>query len=152
MTSTEIVRERIKSLVDRGVFNGCEETFDRSGKLCIRFRWLLGREFLLEYDPEKQRLTAKDIFPTIKHRSFIDNDLRKFIASSNYPDHRRIDREKSALTYTNKKQQISLVMTIYDDHLSYGVGALLNIINELFKQIGLYHTGYLHQQLGVPEE
>jgi len=152
METINIFRQRIQNLVDRGVFSGCEESVDRSGKMVMRFHWLLGREFLLEFDAKRQLITAKNMLPAIKYRSPIDNALRKFIAGHELPEHRRIDHDKSTLSYTNRKQSVSLVMRVYDDHLLYGIGALLNIINEIFKQIGLCHTHYLHQQLGVPEE
>lgn len=152
METINVFRQRIQHLVDRGVFRAYRESIDYTGKIYVRFRWILGREFLLEFDAKRQQITAKNILPEIKYRSPIDNALRKFIVNHEFPKHRHIDADRFALSYTNRKQNVSLVMDVYDGQLSYRTGALLNIINELFKQISLCHTDYLHHQLGVPEE
>ncbi len=152
---TEVISKRIKGLADRGVFQGCEKSVGRGGRLLIRFRWLLGREFSIGFDPEGQKITMKNVLPNIENRSYIDRDLRKFIAKKsegNSAAHRHVDANKSELTYKNRKQNISLVMMVHDNQTTYGLTSLLNVVNELISHIGLYHTDYLHQQLGVPEE
>jgi hypothetical protein len=150
-----LVRDRLKHYVDRGVLGGMSERRDRRAGALFSFRWLLGREFSLAVDPKRRRLTAKNLLPGVEYRSFMDSDLRRFIAHRSeeaLPSHRRIDPDRATLSYTNRKQQVSLVLQVEADQYEYAVKVLLGTINDLFAHLHLNHIDYLHRQFGLPEE
>ena len=153
--AVDIVRARVKHYADRGVFQGYVESDVGRGKTAFTFRWLHGHEYLLVFDPQKQQLMMKNLLPDIENRSFIDSDLRRF-ASNRFdralPKHRRLDKDKVSLSYTNRKQNVSLIMLTPGKHYEYAVNALLSTLNDLFSYLHLYHIDYLHRSFGVAEE
>ena len=151
----EVIRQRIAALCERGVLRGFSETQSAAGKVLFRFRWLMGREFCLEYCPAKQLLRMKDILPAIEYRSFMDRDLRQFVAhrsAAELPEHRRRHADKVSLSYRNRKQQVSLEMRAGKGHQAYAINALLSVVNELFRHLNLYHVPYLNRHFDLPEE
>ena len=153
--AVDITRKRLRSYSDRGVFQGFGETDGRSGKTIFRFRWLLGNQFCLVLDPEKKELVVKDLLPSIDNRSFIDSDLRRFVAcrtDTKLPAHRRLDPDVATLSYTNRKKSVSLVMRVQEDQYEQALKTLLGVLNDLFAYLHLYHIDYLHRNFAVPEE
>ena len=151
----KVVRDRLGHYVDRGVLGGMSERRNRRSGASYSFRWLLGREFSLAVDPKRRQLTAKNVLPGVEYRSFMDRDLRRFIADRSeeaLPPHRRLDPNLATLKYANRKQQVSLVLQVEADQYEYGVKALLGTINDLFAYLHLNHIDYLHRQFGLPEE
>ena len=156
----EIIRQRLKSLHDRGVFSSLSETSARGDKFVFRFQWLLGREFVLEVNTKKQQLVMRDLLPTVEYRSFIDRDLRGWVAQKNSTKsdgHSCMDACKADVFYANRKQSVSLFLSVQNNksqgqELNDGLKLMFGLVNELFTRIGLQHTDYLHQQLGFPEE
>ena len=153
--AVDVVRHQLKHYLDTGVFMSLSEAEGRSGKKTFRFRWLLNREFALTVDPNKARLVADSLLPEVENRSFIDKDLRRFIAGramAELPRHRRVDPAAAALGYTNRKGAVSLHLQVLDGRVEYGLKALLRTINELFSYLQLSHIDYLHRNFGLPEE
>jgi hypothetical protein len=153
--AADVVRERIKHYSDQGVFQGYLETDAGRGKTLFAFRWLLGQEFSLVLDPAKQQLVMRNLLPCVENRSFIDSDLRLFVANRSaltLPKHRRLDIDRVSLSYTNRKQNVSLIMLTPGKHYEYAVKSLLDTLNELFTYLHLYHIDYLQQNFGVAEE
>ena len=141
-------------LADRGVFQGWSESSAR-GRTSFRFRWLLGHEFNLVADPEKGELVLRDLLPGVEHRSFIDSDLRRFVANRidpALPPHRRLDADRVTVTYTNRRQNVSLVMRVLAADYEYASRALLGLANDLFTHLQLNHVDYLVRSFGLPEE
>ena len=150
----DVVRERVQGLAKRGVFNGWAEATQR-GKTVFRFRWLLGAEFQLIVDPKKHEIIVRDVLPGIEHRSFIDTDLRAFVAGRNdraLPPHRRLDKRLGSLAYVNRQQRVSLIMRIRPRGYEPGIKSLFTILNDLFAHLHMHHIDYLHKNFGVPEE
>jgi len=153
--AVDIIRRRLRTYADQGVFQGLSETTGRLGKTTFNFRWLLGSEFALVLDPKKHEIVVKDVLPSIDHRSFIDRDLRRFIAGrtdTKLPAHRRLDADCVTLSYTNRKQSVSLVMRADEAQYDYAIKSLLTTLNDLFAYLNLYHIDYLHRNFAVPEE
>ena len=153
--AVDTIRQRIKHYSQRGVFQGFGESKSRRGKTTFSFRWLLGHQFSLTLDPEKHQLVVVDLLPSIANRSFIDADLRRFIAARTDPKlplHRRLDTARATLVYSNRKQHVSLVMSVEDNQYDYAVKSLLTTLNDLFTHLHLYHIDYLQRFFGVPEE
>jgi hypothetical protein len=149
------VRQRIKALADRGVLQGWSESAERRGRTSYRFRWLLGAEFNLVADPAKGELVVRNLLPAIRHRSFIDSDLRRFVAAlsdSALPAHRRVDGARVSLTYANRKQHVSLIMRIGPGDDSYAAEVLFRLLNDLFSYLQLNHYDYLVANFGLPDE
>ncbi len=153
--TANLIRNRLRGLGERGVLRSFAELPEKSGKLAFRFRWLHGAEFTLEAVPDKKSLVMAAVLPSVQNRSFMDTDLRKFIkncSSDALLDHRRVDAEKATLSYKNQRGNVSLNMRVLDDDFAYAVTKILNVTNELFKYIQLYHIEYLYQYFGLPEE
>lgn len=151
----EVVGRRLKAYSDRGVFQGWRETCGRSDTTVFRFRWLLGSEFSLIVDPGKHQIVVKDLLPAVVYRSFMDSDLRRFVADrtdSRHPPHRRVASDVVRLTYTNRKQSVSLVAEVEENQYETAIKAVLTLLNDLFAHLNLYHIDYLHRNFGVPEE
>lgn len=151
----DVVRQRIEELADRGVFRGWSELPERRGKARYRFRWLLGAEFDLVVDPARNELLVRNFLPGIENRSFIDSDLRRFVATRSdavLPAHRRLDPDRVSVTYTNRKQNISLIMRVLSGDEEYPIKALLGLLNDLFSHLQLYHFDYLVSHFGMPDE
>lgn len=153
--AVDTLRQRIKHYSDRGVLQGFSESQNRRGKTTFKFRWLLGHEFSLTLDPAKGELKVSNLLPCIVNRSFIDLDLRKFIAArtdTKLPTHRRLDAARATLIYTNRRHYVSLVMSPQKDQYAYAIKTLFTILNDLFAYLHLYHIDYLQRNFGVPEE
>ena len=151
----DVVRQRLIGFSNKGIFKGLRETQGRLGKVTFSFRWLLDSEFSLVLDPKKQQLVVSDLLPAIEHRSFIDSDLRRFIAGrtdTNLPAHRRLDTDLVTLVYSNRNQNVSLVMRTGTGQYEYAIKALLTTLNDLFAHLHLNHVEYLQRHFGVPEE
>ena len=149
------IRKRVQTLHERGVFQAPVEEAGRAGKRVFRFRWLLGTEFVLECDPAKRRLKIRDLLPFVEKRSFLDDDLRRFVAGrtdKSLPAHRRVDPKRAELAYTNHRQSVSLIMNVHDGQYAYAVTALLKVANQLFAHLRLHHIGFLHRHFGLREE
>ena len=151
----ETIFRRLKLLHERGVFSYLDETSGRDDKLVFRFQWLLKREFVLEVNANKSQLVMRDLLPMVEYRSFLDRDLRAWVSQKNNPkssDHQDAESSKTEVSYANRKQSVSLFFTAHNNALSDGLSLLFTVVNELFIHLGMQHTDYLHQQLGVPEE
>ncbi|MDA0349983.1 MAG: hypothetical protein O3C43_16500 [Verrucomicrobia bacterium] len=151
----DIVRGKLKSYCNRGVFRGYSESSGRLGKTVFKFTWLLDRGFVLECDPQKHTLTLKNLLPHVPNRSHMDQDLRGFVQdrdSNDLPAHRRVDAKRANLSYANRKGTVSLTLTVKKNQYSYGVTKLLNTTNELFGHLHMVHISYLWKYFEVPEE
>ncbi|MDA1073354.1 MAG: hypothetical protein O3A63_01155 [Proteobacteria bacterium] len=149
----EIIRRRLRRLFERGIFQGFHEAASRHGKIQFRFRWLLSHDFVLVLDQKRHKLIASDLLPAIAYRSFIDTDLRRFVAQRfdpKRPVHRRLDTKLITLSLNNRKQSVSLVMSTRQ--YEYAINSMLGVLNDLFAHLHLYHIDYLHQNFGLPEE
>jgi len=151
----DIIREKLKSYSNRGVFHGFSESDGRMGKTIFKFTWLLDHGFVMECDPKKHTLTLKNLLPHVSNRSDMDQDLRAFVQARNsddLPAHRRVDPKRADLVYTNRKEQVSLTLSVKKNQYSYGVTKLLNTTNELFGHLNMVHIPYLWKHFEVPEE
>ena len=152
---TDIVRAKLKTYSDRGVFRGYSESAGRGSKTMFKFVWLLDREFTLEFSPDRSTLTMKDILPHVPNRSHMDQDLRTFVQARNeksLPSHRRVNPKLAQLTYTNRKENVSLTMTVKTNQYGRAVTKLLNTTNALFGHLQMAHLPYLWEHFDVPEE
>lgn len=153
--ASETVRLRLQRHASQGVFQGLSETAGRRGKTTFNFRWLMGQEFRLLVDPNKQLLVAQKLLPEIETYSFIDRDLRRFVTGRSdpaLPSHRRVDADLFSLTYTNRKQTVSLFGGVPTNDYAYATKSVLTAINDLFAYLHLNHINYLHENFSLPEE
>ena len=151
----DLINARIKALYERGVFQGFSHGQLMAGKKIFRFRWLMGKEFILEYDSLKGVIKVKDLLPNVENSSLIDKELRAFIAgraSESLPAHRRVNLDRVTLIYTNRKQLVSLTAQVNGDQYDYAITRLLRVISDLFSYMRLYHVSYLYQHFDLPEE
>jgi hypothetical protein len=98
---------------------------------------------------------VRNVLPAIEHRSFLDSDLRLFVAGcadESRPQHRRVDPNRGVLSYRNRKSSASLVLEVADGDTEYALKALFTVLNDLFAHLHLNHIDYLHRNFAVPEE
>ena len=150
-----IVQKKLQGYADRGIFRSFDTGKTKGSKTEFRFVWLEDTTFTVVCDHEKNTLQLKNLLPEIESHSFIDDALRKYISErsdESLPAHRRVDSKRATLTYTNRKQNVSLSLTIQKNQYAYAVTKLLNLTNELFGHLHMYHIQYLWDNFDVPQE
>lgn len=154
-TDVEYIRQRILDYTDRGTFAGCREQSLRGGTVAFTFRWLLSADFQLRVNPTKGELVCVDVLPQVPQRSYLDREIRRYIASrsdAELPVHRRMDPDKVSLKFRNRAGDGTLSMSLLSEDSAYALKALFTLLNDLFAWLQLYHIDYLQQNFGVPEE
>lgn len=151
----DIVHQKLKTYADRGVFRSFDVGATKGSKTEFRFVWLEDAQMKLVFDHTKGSLQLKNLLPNIESRSFLDNDLRAFIkkrADAALAAHRRVDPKRATLHYTNRKQSVSLTLSVLNNQYAYGVTKLLNMTNETFGHLHMNHVQYLWENFDVPQE
>lgn len=152
---TKTVRERLKRHAQRGALRQFEERPAKGGKTEFRFVWLLNKPFTIVFDPKRSTLTLKNALPAVPPRSHLDRDVRAFIkgrTDASLPAHRRLDPKRAELSCVNRKSSMSFTLTVKRNQFAYGTTKLLNLTNELFGFLDMYHIQYLWEHFDVPEE
>ena len=151
----QIVRDKLQAYADRGVFQSFEAGETKGGKTEFQFVWLEETPFTFVVEHNRGTLSLKNLLPHVESRSFIDNDLRSYIADrsgTGLVAHRRVDPKRAELKYVNRGGTISLTMTVKRNQYSYGVTKLLNVVNELFGHLHMNHVQYLVDHFALSEE
>jgi hypothetical protein len=146
-----IVRESLQAYADRGVFRSFSE--EKKGQ--FTFVWLLGCEMELVVDTEKHVLRFKQLLPSLPTRSDLYRELKDFLAARHndaLPEHRRVDRTRAVLSYTNQRGVVSVTLKVKNNEYAYGVNRLVNLVHELFLYLREMHPEYLVENFDVPQE
>ena len=150
-----VVHKKLQGYADRGVFRSFDVGDTKGSKTVFRFIWLEDTPFTLVFDHDKGILQLKNLLPNVESRSFLDNALREYIgdrANPTLPAHRRVDPKRATLRYSNRKEHVSLTLAVEKNQYSYAVTKLLNVTNELFGHLHMYHIQYLWDNFEVPQE
>lgn len=133
--SSDVVRRTLASYATRGIFRAYGDQPSEDGQSRFSFRWHADATFHLVYDPARRELIFRDLLRDIPSRARMYRELRAFVdagASPTLPEHRRIDSRKMRVAVTNRNRMVSLVVSLKDSHLEYGVRKAVNLIHELF--------------------
>ena len=133
--SSDVVRRTLASYATRGIFRAYGDQPSERGQSRFSFRWHADATFHLVYNPARRELIFRDLLPAIPSRARMYRELRAFVdasASPTLPEHRRIDPRKTRVAVTNRNGMVSLVVSLKDSHLEYGVRKAVNLIHELF--------------------
>lgn len=130
-----VVRRTLAAYAERGIFRAYGDVRSSGGRSYFSFRWHTEVPFDLVFNAARRELIFRDLLPGIDARSAMYAELKKFIrarSSRALPAHRRLDPRKAVLKPTQRAGTVSLVISLRDDHLEYGVRKAVNVIHELF--------------------
>lgn len=133
--SSDVVKQTLASYATRGIFRAYGDQPSEDGQSRFSFRWHADATFHLAYDPARRELIFRDLLPDIPSRARMYRELRAFVdasASPTLPEHRRIDPRKTRVAVTSRNGMVSLVVSLKNSHLEYGVRRAVNLIHELF--------------------
>jgi hypothetical protein len=146
-----VIRERLQSYADRGVFRGFSEV--KRGH--FSFVWLMQREMELKADTSKHLLRFDRILPGLPARSAMYSELRSFIKGRHdreLPEHRRIDRRRAEVSCANRAGFVSISLKVKNNHYDYGVNRIVNLVHELFVHLRDVYPEYLVENFDAPQE
>ena len=146
-----VVRERLQTYADRGVFRGFSEV--KSGH--FEFVWLIRHQMELSVDPVKHVLRFKQLLPGIPASFGAVRELKGFIRdrhASSLPSHRRVDRRRAEVSCSNRRGYVSVSLTVKNNQYAYGVKRIVNLVHELFLYLRDAHPEYLAENFDVPQE
>jgi hypothetical protein len=151
-----IVRSELERYAQRGVFRSFSETASGNGNSEFRFNWLWNLPFQVTFEAQRGALSFKKLLPNVAAESNLNAGLKAFLkdyASAERPPHRRIDADRVALRYSNRRGTVALTFLIASDQYSYGVQRAINLINELFIGfLNLRYPEYMVKNFHLPEE
>lgn len=152
---TDIVRRKLESYANRGVFGGLSDEPGRGGKTAFTFRWLLSERFTIVVDDVRGTISFKDVLPNVPARSELYADVKAFVLARHngaLPAHRRIDPKRAQARCRIRKGVVSLELTVHRNQYAYGVAKLIKLVNELFGHLSMHHMPYLWENFDVPAE
>ena len=134
-SSSLVVQRTLASYAKRGIFRAWGDRPSDRERSSFSFRWHADATFQLVYDPSRRELTFCDLLPHVGSRSPMYRELKQFLqgrTSLTVPEHRRVDPGKVGITLKSRKGMVSLVVSLKDRHLEYGVRKAVNLVHELF--------------------
>lgn len=149
-----VVRQTLAGYAERGIFRAYGDVRSDRGRSYFSFRWHTEVPFDLVFDPARRELIFRNLLPEVGARSAMYADLKTFLrarSSPAVPAHRRIDPRKAGVKPRQRAGSVSLVMSLRDGHLEYGVRKAVNVIHELFVEFlrhPLYHE-YMVKHFGL---
>ena len=152
----DAVEALLRGRADRGVFRSLAVTRRATGKLHCSFVWLNERPLRAIFDPARGVLEFRDLLPHAPAKSALYKDFRRFIkqrASSDRPQHRRIDPERAVARCRNRAGSVAVSVQTLDGDIEYAVSKALKLVNEIFLGFlrGPYHE-YMAANFNEPED
>lgn len=149
--SLQVVRESLQTYAERGVFRGFSE--GKPGQ--FTFVWFYQHPMELIVDTKAHVLRFKQLLPGIPARSELTKELKIFLQARHdaaLPEHRRVDRTRAEITFTNRGGVVSLALAVKRNEYAYGVNRLVNLVHELFVHLRAEFPEYLVENFDVPQE
>jgi hypothetical protein len=150
-----MVRQKLQSYADRGVFRGFCEHKSRAGLPAFRFLWLGDRPMELTVDTARHVLRFQQLLPGVPARSEMYAQLKSFIAerhNDDLPEHRRVDPARATASCSNRSGRVSLILAMNSDQYEYAAGRIVNLVHELFVYLRDSHPEYLMESFDAPRE
>ena len=135
--SSPVVRRTLAEYAQRGVFRAYGDRHAEGGRSRFSFKWHTDVPLTVTYDPARRALVFRDLLPAVPSRSDMYRELKEFVrvrTSRALPEHRRVDPRKVTTAFRNRAGVVSLVVSLKDAHLEYGVRKAVNLIHEVFVQ------------------
>ena len=151
----DLVSNALQAYADRGVFRGFDEVRMRNGKRGFRFVWLGNRPLDLSLDAQKGVLRFNNLLPNVPLNSMLYDDLKRFLKSRSdrkIPKHRRVDARRAEVIWTNRRGNVSISLTVKNNHYVYGLNRLVNLIHELFVYLNDLYADYMSENFDAPQE
>ncbi len=151
-----VVRRELEQYAERGVFRSFSPISSSNGKTEFQFSWLWNKPFHLGFDEKRKTLTFRRLLPNLPVGSPIETGVRAFlesVASSERPEHRRLDPARVVIQYSNQRGTASLAFRVLDADFAHGVQRTMDIVNEVFLMfLGPRYPEYLVATFNLPED
>ena len=152
--ASRIVQETFAGYARRGIFRAYGDRSAPRGQTHFSFRWHTDVPLNVVYHAGNHELIFRDLLPGMEGNSEMYRHLKQFLStrtSQAVPVHRRIDPRKAALRLRQRSGTVSLVVSLTESNLEYGVRKAVNLIHELFVSFlrdPLYFS-YMVQHFGL---
>ena len=150
------VKKILASYAERGVFRSFSQVAGGKGQAEFRFNWLWSLPFHLTFDAQRGALSFRKLLPGIPAGSQLEAELKAFIdslSSEDRPEHRRMDRSRLTLRYSNLRGTVTLTFRILGKDCEYGVRKALMIVNEVFLSfLNVRFPEYMVEKFKLPED
>ncbi|MEK6323966.1 MAG: hypothetical protein AABN33_20170 [Acidobacteriota bacterium] len=151
----DVVGRGLQAYADRGVFRGFDEVKSRNGKPGFRFVWLGSRLLNFSLDSQKGVLKFKNLLPNVPSNSMLYSDLKRFLKSRSdrkIPKHRRVDASRAEVSWTNRRGNVSIALTVKNNQYAYGLNKLVNLVHEIFVLLNDSYADYMSENFDAPQE
>jgi hypothetical protein len=148
------VAQTLEEYARRGIFKGFAAGSILRGRQRFRLVWHANRVFDIVLDVSKHELKVPVLLPSVPSKSTMQSDLGAFlarVASTELPEHRRIDSTKVRLVQSKTRGDVSLTAVVLDEDFEYAARRLINLIHEIylnFLTTGIYEE-YRAKVLGI---
>jgi len=150
-----VVGKGLQAYADRGVFRGLNEVKLRHGKPGFRFVWLGSRLLNFSLDSQKGVLEFTNLLPNVPSNSMLYSDLKHFLKSRSdrkIPRHRRVEASRAEVTWTNRRGNVSIALTVRNNQYAYSLNRLVNLIHEIFVLLNDSYADYMSENFDTPQE
>ena len=148
------VRQVLETYAARGVFRSLRQSPGAAG-VTFRFHWLWNAPFALTVE-KSGALVLRDVLPGIQAGSEIESGVKAFLRECSSPErveHRRLDRLRVSVTYSNRRGRASLRFRVKDGDLGAGTRQAIQLVNEMFVgYLSARQPSYLAEYFHFTEE
>jgi hypothetical protein len=132
----DLVTAQLEDYARRGVFRSFSSQTKADGNRAeFCFYWLWNLPFHMMLDSKRKVISFNHLLPNVPAGSELNNQIRAFIrsrCSNAQPEHRRVDRNKVAVRYSNLRGKVSITFVLVGNEYLYGIKKALNLVNEMF--------------------
>jgi hypothetical protein len=150
-----VVEKGLQAYANRGVFRGFDEIKTRKGKPGFKFVWLGSRLLTFSLDSQKGVLKFSNLLPNVPSNSMLYSDLKRFLKSRSdrrIPRHRRVDAARAEVSWTNRRGNVSIALTVRNNQYAYALNKLVNLIHEVFVLLNDSYGDYMSENFDAPQE
>jgi hypothetical protein len=125
----------LQGYADKAVFRGYSKGQPRNGRAAFKILWHRDQIFELVMDARKKTLHFPVLLPQVPARGEMYKAFQAFLRSMtdpSVPEHRRIDPRKARVSCTNRRGNVSLIMTIRGGEYEYGARKIVQLVHETF--------------------
>jgi hypothetical protein len=149
------VSKTLREYADRGVFRGFRAGAGRGGRVEYTFRWLTQRPLTAVFDPTRQVLTFRALFPAVRSTPGLLRDIERSVAARRdrrVPVHKRFDARRARIDCAVRAGAVSLAVAVRGASHEYAVRRSLALVNDLFVLLHETYPDYLVAHFGLSTE